>query len=126
MPVINDRLLQRIRRTGAICFSFLTLAGCAGLPFLEPAIQPDPASLEPAPLGGQRTRASAPLDLITVNATRKPLPIAVTPAPVGPPDLLHLLADDFALSYEQNRRIEAQRDWYVRHPDYLARVFTRS
>ena len=122
MPVINDRLLQRIRRTGAICFSFLILAGCA---------------LEPAPLGGQRMRANeassepatpanAALEFITVHATRKPLPIAVTPAPVGPPDLLDLLADDFALSYEQNRRIEAQRDWYVRHPDYLARVFTRS
>ena len=61
-----------------------------------------------------------------MSATRKPLPIAVTPAPVGPADLLDVLAGDFALSYEQNRRIEAQRDWYVRHPDYLARVFTRS
>ncbi len=126
MPAINDRLLQRIRRPGAICFSFLTLAGCAGLPFLEPATQANSPMSEPAPLEGPRIQANAPIELITVNATRRPLPIAVTPAPVGPADLLDVLRGDFALSYEQNRRIEAQRDWYVRHPDYLNRVFTRS
>ena len=120
MPSINDRLLQRIRHTGAICFSFLTLTGCAGLPFLEPATQPDPGSLEPA------ARADEQLEFIAVTAVRKPPPVAITPAPVGPADLLDLLRGEFALSYEQNRRIEAQRDWYVRHPDYLNRVFTRS
>ena len=120
MPIIIDRLLQRIRRPGAICFSLFTLMGCAGLPFLEPARDANTSSSEPA------MQANEQLEFITVTARRKPPPVAITPAPLGPPDLLDLLRGDFALSYEQNRRIDAQRDWYVRHPDYLDRVFTRA
>ena len=41
-------------------------------------------------------------------------------------DLLARLRSEFRLDYEQNRRIEAERNWYVRHPDYLKRVFTRA
>ena len=120
MPAINYRLLQRIRHTGAICFSFLTLTGCADLPFLATATEAATTSPEPA------VQVIEELELITVAAVRRPPPVAVTPAPTGPADLLDVLRADFALSYEQNRRIEAQRDWYVRHPDYLNRVFTRS
>ena len=41
-------------------------------------------------------------------------------------DLLARLRAEFYLDYEQNRRIEAERNWYIRHPDYLNRVFTRA
>lgn len=110
---INDQLLQRIRRAGAIYFSFLCLAACISGP--QQTAEEMPAA-EP----------QEPIDFISVDIPQRRLPIAVTLAPVGPPDLLDLLRADFELSYEQNRRIEAQRDWYVRHPDYLTRVFNRA
>ncbi len=43
----------------------------------------------------------------------------------GPDDLLAELRRAFRLDYSDNRRIEAERNWYVRHPDYLERVFKR-
>ncbi|MDX1508083.1 MAG: transglycosylase SLT domain-containing protein, partial [Woeseiaceae bacterium] len=41
-------------------------------------------------------------------------------------DLLARLRAEFFLDYDDNRRIEAERNWYLRHPDYLNRVFTRA
>ena len=119
MPDNIDRLLQRLRRSGAIVFSFLTLAACAGLPSSDANIGAD-SNLDAG------ANIDVAIETISVTATRRPLPIEITPAPTGPADLLDVLRAEFALSYEQNRRIEVQRDWYVRHPDYLNRVFTRS
>lgn len=119
MPDNIDRLLQRLRRSGAIVFSFLTLAACAGLPSSDANIGAD-SNLDAG------ANIDVAIETISVTATRRPPPIEITPAPTGPADLLDVLRAEFALSYEQNRRIEVQRDWYVRHPDYLNRVFTRS
>ncbi len=41
-------------------------------------------------------------------------------------DLLQHLRDGFALDEGMNKRIQAELNWYVKHPDYLNRVFTRS
>jgi membrane-bound lytic murein transglycosylase D len=41
-------------------------------------------------------------------------------------DLLQHLRDGFALDEEMNKRIQAELNWYVKHPDYLNRVFARS
>ena len=41
-------------------------------------------------------------------------------------DLLQQLRDNFALNWTMNRRIEAEMNWFLRHPEYLDRVFTRS
>ena len=46
--------------------------------------------------------------------------------PVEPIDLLDKLRRDFQLDYDTNSRIAAERNWYVKHPDYLERVFLRS
>ena len=119
MPDNIDRLLQRLRRSGAIVFSFLTLAACAGLPSSDANIGAD-SNLDAG------ANIDVAIETISVTATRRPPPVEITPAPTGPADLLDVLRAEFALSYEQNRRIEVQRDWYVRHPDYLNRVFTRS
>ena len=119
MPDNIDRLLQRLRRSGAIVFSFLTLAACAGLPSSDANIGAD-SNLDAG------ANIDVAIETINVTATRRPPPVEITPAPTGPADLLDVLRAEFALSYEQNRRIEVQRDWYVRHPDYLNRVFTRS
>ena len=120
MPVINDRLLQRICRYGALYFSFLCLAGCASLPDFKAFTWLN------TPADASGAEGPATLEFITVSVARKPPPVAITPAPVDPPDVLDLLRSEFTLSYEQNRRIEAERNWYVRHPAYLDRVFTRA
>ncbi len=117
MQFNNVRLSQRISRKAAIYFSFLVLSA---LGLAACAVGPGPIP-EPIPVAN-----TEPLEFITVDAVQRRLPIAITLAPVGPPDLLELLRNDFELSYEDNRRIESQRDWFVRHPDYLDRVLTRS
>jgi len=41
-------------------------------------------------------------------------------------DLLQRLRDGFELDQEMNKRVQAEMNWYLRHPDYLSRVFVRS
>ena len=43
-----------------------------------------------------------------------------------PADVLDKLRAGFALSYEDNPRTAAELKWFVKHPDYLNRVFTRA
>ena len=40
-------------------------------------------------------------------------------------DLLTTLRFNFTINEPMNRRTEMERNWYVRHPDYLERVFNR-
>ena len=47
-------------------------------------------------------------------------------APAGPDDVLDKLRRGFELQYIDNHRIEAERKWFLKHPDYLNRVFTRA
>ncbi len=49
---------------------------------------------------------------------------AAQPEPAN--DLLVRLRKDFEFPAIVNRRVVAQLDWFVRHPDYLNRVFTRA
>ena len=49
---------------------------------------------------------------------------AVYPEPSN--DLLSRLRDGFELATDLNARVQAELNWYVRHPDYLDRVFTRA
>jgi membrane-bound lytic murein transglycosylase D len=53
------------------------------------------------------------------------LPAALT-APVQEGDLLDHIAAGLRLPDEQRRQVEQQYQWYVTHPDYLDRVFTRA
>ena len=48
------------------------------------------------------------------------------PQKFAPPELLARLRANFELDTVDNRRIDVERDWFVRHPDYLERVFTRA
>jgi len=43
-----------------------------------------------------------------------------------PGDVLDKLRRGFGLTYEDNARTAAELKWFVRHPDYLNRVFTRA
>lgn len=69
----------------------------------------------------RRDRGPAPAHGIAIDDLA-----AAVLADTGPDDLLAKLRADFALDYDANRRIEVERNWYIRHPDYLDRVFTRS
>lgn len=51
----------------------------------------------------------------------------VPPArPSEPKNLFTRMRKGFALPAIVNRRVEAEINWYLRHPDYLERVFTRA
>lgn len=109
-------LLQRFKAPGGACVTFLLAATLA----FSPAFSAGPFGEDGLP---ERI------------AERQPSLTLISPAEelgldnVGPAEELDLLAQlrrEFTLDYEQNRRIEMERDWYVRHPDYLTRVFNRA
>ncbi len=79
--------------------------------------------MAPEPAVDDHAFEPEPLEFITVEALIREMPVYEPPPPV---DLLDALRREFALDYEDNSRITAQRNWYVRHPDYLNRVFTRA
>ena len=112
MPDTKPRLLQRIHRVGATSVTFLlALSACSLIP----------------PLGG-RDATVAGVEPLEPPLTELP-ESAWEPreAPTfAPPSLLAHLRQNFELSYEENSRIRAERDWFVKHPDYLTRVFTRA
>ena len=111
MPEQDSRLrrplLQRIQALGAIGVTVLLSTASAELPRgMAPGIGNDSPSLT----------LISPLDGLTLE----------TYGPAEPWDLLAKLRFGFTLDYEDNKRTGAERDWFVRHPDYLDRVFTRS
>jgi membrane-bound lytic murein transglycosylase D len=56
-----------------------------------------------------------------------PLEDLVLPSsPAGPEDILARLRRGFELTYEDNNRTAAELKWFVKHQDYLTRVFTRA
>jgi membrane-bound lytic murein transglycosylase D len=52
--------------------------------------------------------------------------IEVASTPVGPDDVLARLRRGFKLTYVDNHRTEAEKKWFVKHPDYMDRVLTRA
>ena len=106
------QLLQRIKAVGALGVTLLPFAAgsAAAEPFAGTGLPPGLASNEPS------LTLISPLDGLSLE----------TYGPAEPYDLLTKLRFGFALDYEDNRRIAAERNWFVRHPDYLERVFTRA
>jgi membrane-bound lytic murein transglycosylase D len=62
---------------------------------------------------------------VTVRLPTDALPDAPG-APGRQSDLVRQIADGFQLRSQDRSEIARQRDWFVRHPDYLARVLRRS
>jgi membrane-bound lytic murein transglycosylase D len=106
------QLLQRIKVVGAVGVTLLPfLAGnITAEPFTRGGLPPGVASDEPS------LTLISPLEGLTLE----------TYGPAEPYDLLTRLRFGFTLDYEDNNRIAAERNWFVRHPDYLSRVFTRA
>ncbi len=105
------RLSQRLQLSTAACFTFLWLAG----PAAASPIGDDgrPVSI---PGDGPSLTLVSPVDGLGLENF----------GPAEPVDLLTRLRWEFTLDYRDNRRIAAERNWYVRHPDYLERVFNRA
>ncbi len=113
MQSLPRRILQSLCRLGVLGVASVTLGACESVPFLH----------ADEPIEEIRLSVTPRLTPVEVRHTRREIPVWVPP---GPPDLLEELRESFVLDYDDNRRIEAQRDWFVRHPDYLDRVFTRA
>jgi membrane-bound lytic murein transglycosylase D len=114
MPLkLNDLFTNLARREVPVLISAL-LAGLAA----APAAADVPRMLEDRPVDDSSIDLVSP---ITVDGFGGEDFAAGTPA-----DILDILRREFSLSYSENPRIEVQRNWYVRNPDYLERVLTRA
>ena len=111
MPSTETQLSQTFRALGVTAVTFLLLSGAAA----------DPRADHGAPVAARQEAPSlnliSPLDGLWDQLE------TVEPASG---DLLTRLRYGFDLDPEDNRRIRAERDWFVSHPDYLNRVFTRA
>ncbi len=112
MSTPKHRLFQGFRPLLAICVTFFTpTAGVVA------ANQLTPDGLPAALVAGEPTlRLISPVDGRALESY----------SPTGSDKLLAKLRWGFSLKPVDNRRIRAERDWYVKHPDYLSRVFTRA
>jgi membrane-bound lytic murein transglycosylase D len=106
------QLLQRIKVAGAI--------GVTVLPFLA-----GPVTAEPFPRDGLPAGLASDEPSLTLISPLEGLTLE-NYGPAEPYDLLTRLRFGFSLEYGDNKRIAAERRWFVRHPDYLDRVFTRA
>ena len=100
---------QKFPAFGAVGVTFLLLAGQGAL--AKPALA----------IGAVQEDATPVLTLISPVAG-----IEFESTPAGPDDVLARLRRGFKLTYVDNNRTEAEKKWFVRHPDYLDRVFTRA
>ena len=111
MSLVKPRLSQRIRALGATAVTFLLVSGVSANPLAEDG-PPMAARQEPPSLN-----LISPLDGLWDQLE--------TVAPASD-NLLTRLRYGFSLDPEDNSRIRAELNWFVSHPDYLTRVFTRA
>jgi len=111
MSLVKSQLLQRIRVVGATAVTFFVVSGAAANP-LELQDVPSAARQEPPSL-----TLISPLDGLWDQLE------TVEPAS---DDLLTRLRYGFELEPQQDSRIQGELKWFVSHPEYLDRVFTRA
>lgn len=130
MPAAKQTIItisQRIRGQSLAWVTLLLAASLPGQSLAEPVLSVADG-LFAKPAGIQAFPAYYPLTLEqfvdpgiasdAVSARR----MAEPPAD----DLLRRLRNGFSLEAVINRRVQAEINWLVRHPDYLDRVFTRA
>ena len=106
---LSQTFWQKIPAFVAASVTFLLLNGQAALA--------NPALI----IGAAQEDATPILTLISPVAG-----IELESTPAGPDDVLARLRRGFNLTYVDNNRTEAEKKWFVRHPDYLDRVFARA
>lgn len=89
----------------------LLLAACSSLP---------PPADQPLAEVSRVTPEAALLEPLALDQQRR------VPTTFAPPDVLQRLRTGFALPPVDNRRVASELEWFVKHPDYLERVFTRA
>ena len=104
------RLLQRMTVSSAICVCFLLHTG--------------PVDATSAEIDGFQMHDFGDTSTLRLISPVEGLSLPSSPDTGG--DLLAQLRRDFSLDVAENNRIRAERNWYVRHPDYLNRVFNRA
>ena len=111
LNLMSSPLGQLSQRSATFC--------AVGVTFL---LAGQPALASPASLTRIGTSDATPaLALISPVAG-----IEVKSTPVGPDDVLARLRRGFKLTYVDNHRTEAEKKWFVKHPDYMDRVLTRA
>lgn len=101
------------------------------VPRRVPEQEPAPSPLRRAEAGPVPIPVATEADLLAqALATLPRLPdveLSATGAQPSPPaDLWGRLRGRFALPQPESRRIDQELEWFVRHPDYLQRVFERA
>ena len=106
------QLLQRFKVVGAIGVTLFPIFSgtAAGEPVVSDGVPPGLAADTPS------LTLISPIEGLTLENY----------GPGEPYDLLTKLRFGFSLDYDENKRIAAERAWFVRNPKYLERVFTRA
>jgi membrane-bound lytic murein transglycosylase D len=111
MHFIYRQLSQRFRAFGAISVTFFVFSAT-------------PVTADPGLFGGIPAPIAQQGPTLTLIS---PVEGASMPStPTGPDDVLARLRSGFELQYDDNHRTAAELRWFVNHPDYLNRVFTRA
>ena len=63
---------------------------------------------------------------LSPTLTQEPSSIAAKPQPEAIIDIWQRVSQQFAFEYPENRRIKVQRDWYLKHHNYMKRVAKRA
>jgi len=133
-----------------IITAIVLLQGCAHLTLTQPNSNDDVTAQSNSGFAGQGVSSAAQIKVASfddffelvgiepavlprapngwlVESEHQPLPLDVVEYIDRPSDLLERIRSGFTFDLEEdNARIRAQLNWYVRHPQYLDRVFTRS
>lgn len=112
----------KVKTSFVLMLLMFFLSGCSSqLSLYKPSTNSQTAKAPVAPSPSHSSRAVTTVELATI-----PLP-EVTKKPVPVIDLWQRIRNGFQLDLsEDNRRIQAQRNWYARHQDYLDRVAKRA
>jgi len=109
MSALKRRILQKLVALGAASVTFLALA---------------PGMAAASPLNVISTAQEAAEDSLALISPVHGIELRSSLA--GPEDILGKLRRSFALQYDDNHRTAAEKSWFVKHPEYLNRVFTRA
>jgi membrane-bound lytic murein transglycosylase D len=105
-----------------LLFPAITLLLCAC------AAQPPAARLEPAATAPAESASLLPKPGVTLLASAQPLTGILSDMPIAlaPTDLWESMRRNFGLPAANNERVQMQRNWYARHPEYMRRVSQRA
>jgi len=98
------------------------LAACAAPP---PAPDPAPVAIAPPPLPATAKVTEPASVSLTVRLPADALS-SHPEMPPARPDLVAAMAARFELKVADRQEVARQREWFVRHPQYMERVFLRS